>query len=494
MANDFPRFLTIPEINPFFVTFKVQHKLFFLKTFITYVSALFICIVLGSGISSCKKQLGFSKSNLAFSVDTLVFDTVFTTIGSTTQHFKIYNKENRNVMIEEIELAGGENSPFRINVDGVSGDKHSNLELEAKDSLFVFVEVTLKVNGQVLPMVIEDSIRFRTNGVDQYVRLAVWGQDAYFHYEDFNEGTWPNDKPHVIYNRAYVNTDKTLNIQPNTKIYLHKNSMLFVYRGTLNVAGTASQPVIFQGDRLEQFYKDVAGQWYGIYFHEALPSTINYAIIKNGTAGLHLFGKNSASPLPTVTLTNTKIYNAASYGIFLYARPDLKAENCVIAKSGVHALFILEGATYNLNHCDLLGYGGSVQTPAVGIRNYYKTDGVTTISGVNGTVTNTVIYGNQSSEIAFDTVNPNNDPSLINLSFRNCLIKLETPSSDPVFSNVIWNSDPLFSNIPENKFTFAPSSPLNGNASIAFPTTNGKDIDENVRSTSAPDIGAYELN
>ena len=82
-------------------------------------------------------------------------------------------------------------------------------------------------------MVVEDSIRFRTNGVDQYVNLAVWGQDAYFHYNDLNEGVWPNDKPHVIYGYAAVDSSKTLTILAGTKVHLHKNSLLYVYKSTL---------------------------------------------------------------------------------------------------------------------------------------------------------------------------------------------------------------------------------------------------------------------
>ena len=62
------------------------------------------------------------------------------------------------------------------------------------DSLFVFVEVTLDVNNQNSPLIIEDSVRFKTNGLDQYVKLAVWGQDAYFYYNDTVQGTWTSEK------------------------------------------------------------------------------------------------------------------------------------------------------------------------------------------------------------------------------------------------------------------------------------------------------------
>lgn len=62
--------------------------------------------------TSCKKTVLFSKGNLEFSRDTVVFDTVFTTIGSTTQQLKIYNRESNTVVINEVELMGGSSSPF----------------------------------------------------------------------------------------------------------------------------------------------------------------------------------------------------------------------------------------------------------------------------------------------------------------------------------------------------------------------------------------------
>ena len=454
---------------------------------IIHSSYIALILLLAFNITSCKKEKGFSKGNLSFSVDTVLFDTVFTTLGSTTQQFKIYNKENKVVNIEEIELMGGANSPFRINIDGISASLHTNVEMPAKDSLFAFVEVTLNVNGQNLPMIIEDSVRFKTNGKDQYVKLVVWGQDAYFYNNEYVEGIWTSDKPHVIYNKAVVNVGKTLNIQANTKIFLHKNSMLIVDKSTLNVQGTKGNEVVFQGDRLEQFYKDVAGQYYGIYFQESEPSTINYAIIKNGTAGVHATGKNAANTT-NVTITNTKLINNSSYGVFLFDRSKVKIENSIIAKSGSHGLFVLQGGTYDINHSHLLGYGNDNQSAVVGIRNYY--DGVA--SGVKGTITNSVIYGNQRFEIAFDTVNPNNDPTFIDVTFKRCLIKLENQSTSPMYQDgIIWNSDPKFSNTSEEKYKPISTSPLNnaGNSAYYLPL----DIEENSRDMSNPDIGAYEF-
>lgn len=447
--------------------------------------------------TSCKKDAFLSKGNLEFSLDTLVFDTVFTTVGSTTQQFKIYNKENRTVKIEEIELMGGENSPFRMNIDGLQGISMSDIELEGKDSLFAFVEVTLNVNGQTLPMIVEDSIRFRTNGVDQFVKLAVWGQDAYFHYKDLNDdidNPWSNDKPHVIYGYAAVDSAKTLTIPAGTQIYLHKNAILYNYKGTLNINGQLGQEVTFQGDRLESMYDEVSGQYYGIYFHEARPSTINYAIIKNGTSGVHLYSRDASFSGYTLTVTNTIMENNARYGVFIYSGARVKAENCILTKNGNHALLVLEGGDFFFNFCNLLGYSsGESSTPAVGISNYYNdyANGVTNVGSINeGKIYNSIIYGYQTSEIVFDTIS---DAAItLNFDFRKCLIKRQPAASENYYTSIFWNNNPLFNNTAEDDYLFPSNSVLNNNADPAFwiPT----DIKGVSRNVSTPDIGALELN
>ncbi len=471
----------------------IQAKYRYLPMRIRIMFVLLLCV---TGIlllnSGCRKNQLTSTGHLEFSVDTLVFDTVFTTIGSTTQPFKIYNRNAKMISLDEVELMGGDNSPFRINLDGISGNYHQDVLIEGNDSLYMFVEVTLDVNGQNTPLVIEDSIRFHTNGMDQYVKLAVWGQDAYFHYNDTVQGTWLADKPHVIYGYAMVDSAETLDINAGTNVHLHKNAILYVNKGSLNVNGFLNNEVVFQGDRLEPIYDNVPGQYYGIYFNQAKASVIDYAIIKNGTSGIHLYSSGVGPLEYAVTIRNTKLTNNASYGIFLYDGASILGENLIVAKNGIHSLIVLKGAKFNFNQCNFMGFDGA-QSPAIGIRNYLNDPNEA--SGIpEGAIYNSIICGNLETEIVMDTIQQ--FPGQLNFDIRNCFIQSEEQYNDPFYQNNIWRisldeqMNPLFTSVADNDFGFSVTSPLQG---AGFASSVITDILGNLRN-NPPDIGAIEVN
>lgn len=460
--------------------------------------ATYLLLLIGLSFvsTSCKKELFYSKDHLSFSKDTVVFDTVFTTIGSTTQQLKIYNNDKNTLKIEEVELMGGENSPYRINLDGLQGAYFSNLEIETKDSLFLFVEVTLDPNGGVLPIVVEDSIRFRTNGKDQYVILAAWGQDMYYHFSDldgpstnwnYNDGIWNNDKPHVIYGAAIIGENKQLIIPAGTQIYMHKNASIYVYKGTLNIEGELNNEVVIQGDRLESEYDDVSGQYYGVYFYQAKPATINHAIIKNGTAGIHIESDGNNGSTPTVTITNSRIFNHARYGIINFHGGKVKAVNSVLYNNQFHSFINLAGASFDFNHCTFDGFvGGQEKLPAIGISDYYNDGQSTYVVDVTGTIKNSVIFGQQESELAFnlDQIGSNT------FSIDHCLIKMDAPGTESFYNEIIWNDDPQFKADEDYKYLMWWTSPLI-NAGIS--TNVNLDIKE-IQRDANPDIGAHEFN
>src|SRR5690606_30374098 len=110
---------------------------------------LIICLSVIITTNSCRKDLDFgpSSGNLEFSKDTVYLDTVFTNIGSSTYNLKVYNRSNNDISIPSIRLALGEASEYRLNVDGMPGKAFENVEILAKDSMYVFIETTIDINN-----------------------------------------------------------------------------------------------------------------------------------------------------------------------------------------------------------------------------------------------------------------------------------------------------------------------------------------------------------
>ena len=93
---------------------------------------------------SCKKDSFITSPNARLNVtDSIKFDTVFTTTGSVTRSFKNFNDNNQKLLISKIRLMGGSNSPFKLNINGIAESEANNIEIDANDSIYVFVSVTI---------------------------------------------------------------------------------------------------------------------------------------------------------------------------------------------------------------------------------------------------------------------------------------------------------------------------------------------------------------
>jgi len=191
----------------------------------------FLAIALFAGFIKCERLdwLQDSNAKLGFSVDTIYFDTIFTTVGSTTKQLRVYNRYDQSVKISSIALAGGSRSVFRLNIDGVPGNYATEVEIPADDSLYIFVEVTLDPNNVDSLLAIHDSIIFITNGNLQDVDLVAWGQDVHLiNGEIIETATWINDKPYLVINSMLVDTNQVLTIEEGARIHFHRNSRLYV--------------------------------------------------------------------------------------------------------------------------------------------------------------------------------------------------------------------------------------------------------------------------
>ncbi|MBD0293808.1 MAG: hypothetical protein ICV84_01205, partial [Flavisolibacter sp.] len=160
---------------------------------------LFLFIL--SLLFACRKESFTTNTDalLKTDIDTLQFDTVFTTTGSVTQLFKIINTNNRSIKISSVRLAGGATSPFRINVDGTPGPQVNEVEIAGKDSAYVFATVTIHPTNASLPFVVRDSIEISYNGNKKWVQLEAFGKNAHFLRNKLVQGneTWNADLPYV---------------------------------------------------------------------------------------------------------------------------------------------------------------------------------------------------------------------------------------------------------------------------------------------------------
>lgn len=464
-----------------------------MKTFLK-IALLFIGISSLLLLSNCKKDqlLTNISAKLEFSTDTVLFDTVFTTIGSTTKYFKIYNNNSGKLIVSDIWLAGGTQSQFRINVDGSPGVSFSELEIEANDSLFVFVEVTVDPNNSNNPLVVEDSIMFFTNGNEQRVLLNAWGQDAYFHVNEIVvvDETWNNDKPHVIYNYCAVDSAITLTIPAGTKVHGHNSARLLVYKGSLLVNGSVGNPVEFSQDRTADYLlypaDSVAGQWRGIYFIEPLTSSIDYAEIKNAVIGIQI---DTAGNGTTVNLNSVKIDNSLYAGI-LTQGANVTAVNCLFGNSAQYSAIISIGGSVNFDHCTFGNYWSSTRNSGLfAFSDYYESGSTIQYRPfTTASFTNSIIYGNNDNEFVIDTLARSLAGSAPVFNFANCLIKTDmTIANANFFSNCITNSDPLF----VDPYGWDYHVPSNSSAvGQAFGSTTGNDLDGNGRFGNT--IGCYE--
>ncbi|NSW44693.1 MAG: hypothetical protein HPY79_02540 [Bacteroidales bacterium] len=465
--------------------------------YVNFISiSIFFLIIL---FSSCKKENFYNGNEkvLRFSTDTVQFDTVFTTIGSATQWFIVYNTQNQPLKINSIRLAKGNQSFFRLNINGISTRELKDIELDAQDSMFIFVEVKVDPTNTNNPMVVQDSIQFFFNNVMQDIDLVAYGQDVHLINGEIisQNQNWIADKPYLIYNSMLVDSNVTLSISAGAKLYFHHRSRMYI-KGTLIANGSLQEPIIFRGDRLEHWYDKLPGQWDGIYFVMGSKDNImNYCEIRNAIIGIQVDTLASLNQ-PTLTLSNSKILNMNAAGLFAQGS-TVKAWNCVFANCGQFAIALTIGGSYEFYHCTLYNtwYYNNRQTPSLWLNNYYK--------DINGnyqvrpleqaTFANCIIYGNKETEIIIDEF-----PSspIFNYEFKNCLIKagndLNTSNTNR-WINIFKNELPQLKDPTNEKFELDTLSFCINKGDLNIGSMFPWDYNGNSRIIdNMPDLGAFE--
>ena len=476
-----------------------------------------------------------------------MFDTVFTSIGSTTQIFRVHNPNNGEVNISSIRLARGSSSFYRLNVDGATGTAgkiYTNVQIAAKDSMYIFVQVTINPNYDPVksPFIYRDSIIFELNGNTQYFNLTAFGQNAYYHFPtqiitNFNNNTqaiyysldtnvngavsitWKNDKPHLIYGFVVVDSLHHLTISANTHIYVHNTnggSGIWVYRhGTIqiNPTGTSTTTAVtFQGDRLEQEYKDVPGQWGRIWINEGSANNIiNYAIIKNAFIGVQAsystFDGSSNnvvnfSMARHLTISNTIIQNCSRTGVFGYFY-TITGDNNVVVNCGQNILEFDDGGSYSFHQCTFANYWNQTNnstsssartTPSFNFNNY---NGSQILLFDTLHFGNCIFDGTLAEEFNFDTL-AQSGGFTTPYSFDHCTLKTGLLSANSLHTYTCQVGQPSLSFDNPSAYNFdisqnnSSAAYQKGGTNISAKGGYTVDINGHTPTGTFPNIGAYQ--
>jgi len=421
-----------------------------------------VAVAAGVLLGGCGGMDDYSVSpndRLAFSTDTLRFDTVFTSVGSATGYFMIYNRNDEALRISRISLASGGKSGFRINVDGRRGDVFEDIGIWKKDSLYVAVEVTVDPDDRGRPFVVYDSVVFVTNGVSQVVVLEAYGQNVHVLRDAvFDRDTVLGaDLPYLVYGSVVIEEGATVKVSEGVEFYHHKGGWWNV-KGTLRAEGSRDRPVVFRGDRLGYFsttlsYDYVSAQWEGLYFAPgSFDNVLSYVEIRNGISGVYC---DASSPeRKKLDIRFSQIRNMD--GNVLWAENCfIEASNSEFANASAY-LVMLAGGRQRFVHCSLVNYMPDAMVSnkvARSARSLTLSDNVVYVYEATGEVVtvvypllearfdNCIVDGNMkadSSELLMSSVG-----EVFDFRFNHCFVKSKQREGDE-FTDCLFGASPEY--------------------------------------------------
>jgi len=434
-------------------------------------------LILLAFLLSCKKKDEIYTYNpnakLEFNGDTLLFDTIFSGISTTTQHLQVFNNNDQAVYITSVKLGGGSASPFIVTINGVTTDQLDHVPLRGHDSLYILVRGVFTAQNNSLPYIVEDSLEFFVNGNRQLVRLVAYVQDV--HLIDGGTAcnvTWANDKPYLLYNNFTVPAGCVLTVDPGVKIYSHDNSGIIV-EGTLVVNGTSALPVLITHDKIDYRNKNLSGQWGGITIKTGSKNNrISHASILSGHNGVLMETEADADTIAELTMDHVSIQNCTHAG-FSATSTDALLYDVLSVNCGDELLYV-NGGNVHVWHATFADYSYDLVrlNKAVVIRN--------NSSDLKFRIHNSIVYGDRTETLSLPTVTSNLSDVRIDSSIVRSALTY-TGSNN-------LNVDPKYTAYYKRDFHLLSTSPAINVAALSFVLD---DLEGKVRG-AVPDRGCYE--
>jgi len=463
---------------------------------ITIISLL-AGLLFAAALQSCIEDgfTGSSADQPEFSVDTLHMGVIFTEEVSTTHRFTVYNRANKGLSISKISLSGPNASLFRLNVDGFSGREFADVEIRANDSIFVMVETTLPANERMVPVEVDASLDFLTNGLTRSVTLSALGRDVTrLKAVTLTADTrLTADKPYQIFDSLVVSPGVTLTVDPAAELYFHDGASMVV-RGTLKARGETDREITLSGDRTGNVVTDISfdimsRQWQGVFFTAtSRDNELSHACVRNTWQGVTVNGSDAADGEVSLLMVNTRLRNAG-YRVLESYHADIRAYGCEFAEAADGPV-LLHGGTATLNQCTLANYYlfSAISGPLLTLSHVdAKTDDESGRPYLQADITNTILYG-------LGTDLSHGDLSGTSVMLRNCLLKSEGTDDDN-FTSCQWGADPLFLTVRDDyyfDYRVAADSPAIGAADPALVAPESAVDRLGTPRGINPTLGAYQ--
>lgn len=345
-----------------------------------YIGYILLMVCL---LTACEAERLSDDPNLhlSFSVDSINFDTVFTTIGSSTKQVLVYNHNKNAVEISSITHAS---KYFYINLDGENKEELlRNVRIEGGDSLFMFVRVEIDPQSSNSPVLIEDTLLFAVNGHTDILPMRAYGQNVHIiqtpqlRTNYTTPVTFTATKPYLIFD-TIVALDKLI-IEPGASLYLHNNTSIYAF-SDVEAQGTQQQPIRILGDRTDRLFDNVpyayaSGQWGGVFLMHVQGEPVsqyvlNHVELQSGTIGLYCQSEDMQLR-SSLQLLNSRIHNCSAYGLVLI-NTDAEVANSEISNCASFCVYSAGGHQV-LTHNTIASYFGYPYT-TINIHNHSRED------------------------------------------------------------------------------------------------------------------------
>lgn len=455
----------------------------------TLLRIIFSLVILSAAVGCIEDGIDTSPSaQPEFSVDTLRLGVVFTGQPTPTSRFMVYNRHDKIISISNIALRDGDGT-FRINVDGFTGTSFQNVEIRPNDSIYVFVEATLRPNGAPALTDFNDVIDFTTNGVTRSVVLNASGQDV----ERLRGQVITADTrfdatyPYQVFDSLVVAPGATLTVAEGATLHFHDKAFMRV-EGTLVTEGTPQRPVNMAGDRTGNVVADIsfdlmASQWDGLTFAPgSRGNRLSHTIVRNTVAGV------LADSLSQVAMLNCRLRNSAGYSLVgRYA--DIRLTGCEVAEAaeGVMALI---GGKAEISNCTFANYYLFAGLGGASVQLYHydtESDNGSGMPLLEASFGNCIFYGNGTDLTPGDLTGSA-------VTIHRCLLK-SNGKDDANFIDCLWGEDPLYYTVRNDyyfDYRLQPESPAIGAGYSALVPEEGRLDFYGVDRGPNPNLGAYQ--